>query len=95
MYAAGLVEETRALIECYGDSFPALSSIGYAEAAQVVAGEWDVETAIARTQTETHRLLRLQARWFRDDDERIQWIDGAGLGDVVAAVEAAAHAPVR
>ena len=95
MYVAGLVEETRALIERYGDGFPALDSIGYAEAAQVVAGEWDVEAAIPRTQTETHRLLRMQARWFRDDDARIQWIDGANLGDVVAAVEAGAHAPVR
>ena len=95
MYAAGLVEETRALIERYGDGFPALSSIGYAEAARVVAGEWDVDAAIARTQTETHRLLRMQARWFRDDDERIDWIDGASLGDIVAAVEAAARTPVR
>ena len=49
MYAAGLVEETRDLIARYGSDFDALRSIGYDEAARVVAGDWDVATALERT----------------------------------------------
>lgn len=95
MYAAGLVEETRGLLERYGGDFPALQSIGYAEALRVVQGDWDVSAAMERTMTETHRLIRMQAAWFREDDERIEWVDGADLEAVVAAVEAAARPPVR
>ena len=95
MYAAGLVAETRALMEEYGDDFDALRSVGYAEAALVVAGATDEASALERTRIATHRLVRQQASWFRRDDERIEWRDGADLGGVVAAVEAAARAPVR
>ena len=89
MYAAGLVAETRALIARCGADFEALRAIGYAEAARVVAGEWDEATALARTQRATRRLIRRQAAWFRADDGRIAWRDGADLGGVVRAVEAA------
>ena len=89
MYAAGLVAETRALIARCGADFEALRAIGYAEAARVVAGEWDEATAVARTQRATRRLIRRQAAWFRADDERIAWRDGTDLGGVVRAVEAA------
>ena len=95
MYAAGLVEETRDLIARYGSDFDALRSIGYDEAARVVAGDWDVATALERTRLATHRLIRQQATWFRRDDERIDWRDGADLAAVLAAVEAAAHPLVR
>ena len=95
MYAAGLVAETRALIERHGDDFDALRSIGYAEAARVVAGACDEASALELTRLATHRLVRQQAGWFRRDDDRIAWRDGADLEGVAAAVEAAAHAPVR
>ena len=51
IYAAGLVEETRALIGRYGAGFEALRSIGYAEAARVVSAAWDETTALERTKT--------------------------------------------
>ena len=95
MYAAGLVAETRTLIARYGAGFDALRSIGYAEAARVVAGECDEASALEQTQLATHRLVRQQATWFRRDDERIEWRDGADLDGLVATVEAAARAPVR
>ena len=95
MYAAGLVEETRALIEQHGRAFPALASVGYAEAARVASGEWSVEQALARTRTETHRLVRQQATWFRAADERIRWVDAADGEAVTRALieEARARAP--
>jgi len=95
MYAAGLVEETRGLLERYPAGLPAFQSIGYAEAARVIRGEWTLDEALARTKIETHRLIRMQAAWFRRDDPRIEWVPGADLDAVVRAVEAAAHPRVR
>jgi tRNA dimethylallyltransferase len=94
MYEAGLVDETRALINRYGGSFEALKSVGYAEAARVVAGEWEPRQAAERTRSETHRLIRQQGAWFRADDGRIDWRDGEEVDGVVDAVVAAARAPV-
>ena len=89
MYAGGLIEETRALIERFGPALPALATIGYAQAARVVLGEWDAAAALARTKIETHRLIRMQATWFRRDDPRIRWVPGADLEAAAAAVERA------
>jgi len=95
MYAAGLVEETRGLVERYGAQFDALHSMGYAEALKVLDGSWSEAEALARTKTQTHRLIRMQATWFRADDKRICWVDAEDRQAVLAAVEGAAAAPVR
>lgn len=95
MYAGGLVEETRALLERYPADLPAMRTIGYAEAARVVTGEWDLPTAIERTKIATHRLIRMQAAWFRSDDPRIEWVPGHDVEAVAGAVETAAAALVR
>ena len=95
MYADGLVEETRALVDRNGRAFEALRSIGYAEALRVLDGSWTPEQALVRTQTATHRLIRMQGTWFREDDERVRWIDARERSAVLEAVEAAANGPVR
>jgi tRNA dimethylallyltransferase len=95
MYAAGLVEETRGLLTRYDRDLPAMRTIGYAEAARVVSDEWDLATAMERTKIATHRLIRMQAAWFRAGDPRIEWVPGDDLDAVVGAVEAAAGARVR
>lgn len=92
MYAAGLVEETRALMERFGTDLPALNTIGTAEARQVVLGEWTEAHAIERTKIETHRLIRMQATWFRRDDPRIRWVPGADLDAAAGAIVEAAQA---
>lgn len=94
MYRDGLVEETRTLIEAHGRDFEALRSIGYAEALHVIDGDWQTLEAVERTKTATHRLIRVQGTWFRDDDARIEWVDGSDALAAVAAVEAAAGTPV-
>lgn len=94
MYEAGLVEETRVLVARHGRDFEALRAIGYAEALRVSDGELSLEEAVERTRASTHRLIRMQATWFRADDPRIAWVDGSDLAALVAAVEAAARAPV-
>lgn len=95
MYAAGLVEETRTLVDRYGDTFDALRSIGYAEALRVLDRSWSEAEALARTKTQTHRLIRMQATWFRADDERIDWIDAQTPEAVRSAIEGVATAPLR
>ncbi|MCC6238331.1 MAG: tRNA (adenosine(37)-N6)-dimethylallyltransferase MiaA [Dehalococcoidia bacterium] len=86
MYEAGLIEETRRLLERYGPQLPALTTIGYAEAVRVIRGEWTVAQALERTCIETHRLIRMQGAWFASGDPRIEWVPGAHLDAAVAAV---------
>ena len=94
MYATGLVEETSDLLERYSPDLPALRTIGYAEAARVASVEWDVPTAIERTKIATHRLIRMQAAWFRADDPRIDWLPGGDIQAAARAVETASGARV-
>jgi len=90
MFAAGLVDETRALVGRYGRDFEALRSIGYREALAVLDGTMTMAQAVERTRIETHRLIRMQAAWFREDDPRIQWVEGANVPAAVEAVVSAA-----
>ena len=85
----GLAEETRALVARHGRGYPALHSIGYREALAVLDGECDRAEAIRRTCIATHRLIRMQAAWFREDDPRIEWVDGADMAAAVTAIERA------
>lgn len=94
MFEAGLVEETRLLVEHHGRGYPALDSIGYREALAVLDGECDTAEAVRRTRIATHRLIRMQATWFREDDPRIEWVDGADEAAAVTAIERAAQRPV-
>ena len=94
MFAAGLVEEARGIVQRHGRGYPALDSIGYREALGVLDGECDTPEAVRRTKIATHRLIRMQATWFRDDDPRIEWVDGANLAAAVDAIERAARRPV-
>ncbi len=79
MMQVGLVEEVRGLLAIgYHSSLPSMSGIGYRQICQYLAGELDLATAVARVKTATHRLARQQNTWFRQDDERIRWIDVSG-----------------
>jgi tRNA dimethylallyltransferase len=81
MVEAGLVDEVRGLLALgYGRELPSMSGIGYREVGQCLAGELELQAAVARIKTATHRLARQQGTWFRRDDERIRWLD-ASLGE--------------
>jgi tRNA dimethylallyltransferase len=95
MYATGLVEETGNLIKRYGRDTRALHTIGYAQAAHVVEGEWPLDKAIARTKIETHRLIRMQGNWFSREDPRIKWVDGRDQHLVAKKVVRAATPQLR
>ena len=87
MFAAGLVDEVRGLIErgC-GCDLPAMSGIGYRQVCQHLAGEVPLAEAVERVKTETHRLARVQRNWFRERDPRIRWIDATNADPFAEAL---------
>ena len=89
MFAAGLVDEVQGLLaEGYSRELPSMSGIGYREVCEYLAGEIDLETAVERTKTGTHRLARHQNSWFKAGDARIRWIE-TGEGTVDEAMRLA------
>ena len=77
MLAAGLVEETRGLVERgYGWGLPSMSSLGYREIGNYLRGEMALDEAITRFKVATHAYIRRQLTWFRPDP-RITWLDAA------------------
>jgi tRNA dimethylallyltransferase len=76
MFAAGLVEEVRALTaEGRGCGSFAFNAIGYRQVCDFLAGNSTLEEARSRTKLATHRLARSQDAWFRRSDPRITWLD--------------------
>ncbi len=67
MYRSGLVDETRALLARYGRQSRPFGTIGYAEAAAVVAGETDLTAAIAETKRRTRAYAKRQVTWLRSE----------------------------
>ena len=78
MLASGLLEEVRALA-AQGHTLGQgpLSSPGYRELGQYVAGEITLDEAVQLTKFQTHRLARRQYTWFKPQDPRINWLDGS------------------
>ena len=75
MVEAGFTDEVRALLAMgYSRDLPAMSGIGYKEMCEYLAGERDLESAIERTKSGTHRLARHQSAWFKQSDKRIKWL---------------------
>ena len=76
MFAAGLLDEVRGLLaRGFSRELPSMSGIGYREASEHLAGKIDLQTAIERTKTGTHRLARHQNAWFKAGDQRVRWIE--------------------
>lgn len=77
MFAAGLVDEVRALLESYPADLRSFSAIGYRQVIDHLAGK----LSLAETQQEIRRATRVfarrQANWFKPDDPEITWVDAA------------------
>jgi tRNA dimethylallyltransferase len=78
LYAEGLVEETRGLVERYGADCPLLDTIGYGEAKAVLRGELKEAEAIALTTQRTQQFAKRQRTWFRRQHQPL-WLDGGDL----------------
>jgi len=78
MFESGLVEETAGLLEKYGDTAQALSSLGYRQAVQLVRGQIDHARGISQAQQAHRNYAKRQMTWFRREPE-VVWL--AGFGD--------------
>jgi tRNA dimethylallyltransferase len=89
MWAAGLVDEVRALVATgLRDGRTASQALGYQQVLRFLAGEYDEDTARAETVRATRRFVRRQRSWFRRDPQ-VCWFDGADPGHAAGAVAAA------
>ncbi|MEW6951089.1 tRNA (adenosine(37)-N6)-dimethylallyltransferase MiaA [Trueperella pyogenes] len=87
MFADGLVEETRSLLEAgLREGETARKATGYAEAIAVIDGKMSEAEAIDSVALATRRLAKKQRTWF-GRDPRITWIDADGPALVAAAYD--------
>ncbi|MGC1363382.1 MAG: tRNA (adenosine(37)-N6)-dimethylallyltransferase MiaA [Silvibacterium sp.] len=86
MFDEGLIEETRGLIEAYGESPRVFDSLGYRQARAVLRGEMTREEAVAAAQQGHRNYAKRQQTWFRREPE-VRWLKG--FGDTALVVEQA------
>ncbi len=90
MFAHGLVEETRCLVERYGNAkrVMPLDSLGYRQARQYLCGELTLEQAIDAAQQGHRNYAKRQMTWFRREPG-ITWLEGFGDDPEIASRAAA------
>lgn len=86
MFRAGLVEETRGLLERYGP-VKALDSLGYRQALAVVRGELSETAAVAAAQQGHRNFAKRQMTWFRREPD-VHWVQA--FGDAQESIGASA-----
>ena len=78
MMGDGFLGEVRRLVsEGYTMGEGPLACVGYTQLGQYLDGILDFDEAVARSKTQTHRLVRRQYTWFKPSDPRIKWLDAA------------------
>jgi tRNA dimethylallyltransferase len=87
IFAAGIVEETRGLLDRYGP-VKALDSLGYRQALRVLRESWPVEEAVEAAQQGHRNYAKRQLTWFRREPG-VHWI--AGFGDDPEVLRVAAE----
>lgn len=83
MYHAGLVDETRELLAQFPRTARAFGTIGYREAAAVVANEMPLADAVAETKRRTRAYAKRQMTWLRSE-RNVHWIDVTTADEMVA-----------
>ncbi len=91
MFDAGLVDETRRLLETYGEKATPLTALGYRQAVQFIHRDIDYSTAIQLTQQAHRNYAKRQMTWFRREPE-VVWLKGFGdderiQPDAIALIE--------
>jgi tRNA dimethylallyltransferase len=78
MFAAGLMEETQALLHLSNTArIKPLGALGYRQACAVWEGKASREEAVTATQLATRHYAKRQLTWFRREED-IQWFEGFG-----------------
>jgi tRNA dimethylallyltransferase len=84
MFAQDLIEETQNLLQKYGESARPLSSIGYKQVVELIAGKLTREEAVRAVQQAHRNYAKRQMTWFRREPD-VEWV--AGFGDEPSAIE--------
>lgn len=84
MYAKGLVDETRALLERFPSDARPFTTIGYREAVAVVAGTMTEAEAIEATIRRTRAYAKRQLTWLRAESG-VRWVAANGAAAAIAA----------
>jgi tRNA dimethylallyltransferase len=95
MFENGLIEETKRLLEKYGDTAGPLSSLGYRQAVQFLRGELTGEQALQAAQQAHRNYAKRQMTWFRREPDT-QWVRGFGDDAQIqqqAAAKIESHSP--
>jgi len=89
MFSSGLVEETKSLVDRYGNAKQVmpLESLGYRQTRQFLQGELTLDQAIAAAQQGHRNYAKRQMTWFRREPE-VVWLEGFG-DDPQIALQAA------
>ena len=77
MFDSGLVEETKTLLDKYGDAARPLASLGYKQSVQLLRGEITHDAAIQATQQAHRNYAKRQMTWFRREPD-VVWLEGFG-----------------
>ena len=83
MFGAGLLQETRALLACYGP-IKVLDSLGYRQALSVLIKGISEKVALAEAQQGHRNYAKRQMTWFRREPE-VHWLEGFGDAEGVIA----------
>ncbi len=94
MFNEGLVEETRTLLEKYGDAARPLAALGYKQAVALVRGQSDRDTALQAAQQAHRNYAKRQMTWFRREPDVI-WLTGFGDDPAVQNQAISAIASLR
>jgi tRNA dimethylallyltransferase len=86
MFDAGLIDETKQLLEKYGEAARPLDSIGYKQVVQFLQGELDLTNLVPVVQQAHRNYAKRQITWFRREPD-VNWI--SGFGDQPEVVEQA------
>ncbi len=87
MMDAGWLAEVETLLSLgIPKEAPSMSAIGYAQLAEFLRGEVELDEALAETRRLTRQFVRRQANWFKIDDASIHWfINDEGVEEEIEA----------
>jgi tRNA dimethylallyltransferase len=86
MFAAGLVDEVRGLLDRgLAGGRTASTALGYRQVISALSGATTLAQAAVDTAAATRRFVRRQRSWFRRD-QRIRWLDAGGTDMALRAL---------
>lgn len=77
MFDQGLVEETKQLLQKYGDKTRPLASLGYKQVLQFLRGELTLDQSVQAAQQGHRNYAKRQMTWFRREPD-VVWLKGFG-----------------